>query len=164
MQAFSVDAARALGGPDWLVARRVAAAQAVAAATKPTTDEEVWRYSRVGELDLGRFRPVPVEELNAPGDERAPGGGPWALEVGKHAGMLVVRDGRVVRHELDPALVEQGVRVCDIATCDVDPEVQAAFGSVVADGSDYYAQLPAAVPGRCSPVRSTNCQRHGLTE
>ncbi len=148
MQQFSVDAARALGGPDWLVARRVAAAEAITTAELPTTVEEVWRYSRIGELDLNRFRPVPVEELNEPGDERAPGGGPWALEVGAHAGMLVVRDGRVVRHELDPSLEAQGVRVCDIATCGVDADVQAAFGSVVADGADYFTDLnDAFTPG-----------------
>jgi Fe-S cluster assembly protein SufD len=27
-------------------------------ATLPTTDEEIWRYSRIGELDLARFAPV----------------------------------------------------------------------------------------------------------
>ena len=72
------------------------------------------------ELDLDRYRPFAAEELGAPGDERAPGGGPWAAEAGKHAGMIVVRDGRVVHHELDPALEAKGVRACGIATCDDD--------------------------------------------
>ena len=141
MKHFTVDAARSLGGPDWLVARRVAAAEQLSGLTFPTNAEEIWRYSRIGQLDLDLYRPVPVEELNAPGDERAPGGGPWAMEAGKHAGMLVVRDGRVVRHELDPALVAKGVRVCDLATCGVDPEVQAALGSVVRDGADAFTLL-----------------------
>ncbi len=141
MQHFNVDAARALGGPSWLVDRRVVAAEAIATAELPTTTEEIWRYSRIGELDLDRFRPVPVEELNAPGDERAPGGGPWAMEVGAHAGLLVVRDGRVVRHELDPNLAALGVRVCDVATCDVDADVQGALGSVVADSRDFFTDL-----------------------
>ena len=75
---FTVDAARALGGPDWLVARRVAAAERFATLPLPTPQEEIWRYSRIDELDLDRFRPMSAEELGAPGDERAPGGGPWA--------------------------------------------------------------------------------------
>ena len=34
--------------------------------------------------------------------------------------MIVVRDGRVVHHELDPALEAKGVHACGIATCDDD--------------------------------------------
>ncbi len=38
--------------------RRVAAAARLADASLPTVDEEVWRYSRIGDLDLGRFGPT----------------------------------------------------------------------------------------------------------
>jgi Fe-S cluster assembly protein SufD len=86
----------------------------------PTPSEEIWRYSRIDQLDLDRYRPFAADELGAPGDERAPGGGPWAAEAGKHAGMIVVHDGRVVHHELDPALEAKGVRACGIATCEDD--------------------------------------------
>ena len=86
--AFSVDAARALGGPEWLVARRVAAAERLSAISWPTTEEEIWRYSRIGELDLDRYRPFVEAELGQAGDERAPGGGPWAAEAGKHGRYL----------------------------------------------------------------------------
>ena len=55
--AFTVDRARALGGPSWLVERRVAAAERVAAGAWPTTEEEIWRYSRIDELDLEAFEP-----------------------------------------------------------------------------------------------------------
>jgi Fe-S cluster assembly protein SufD len=58
--AYTADAARALDGPDWLRARRVAAAERVAAQGMPSTDEEVWRYSRIDELDLDMFPPAPV--------------------------------------------------------------------------------------------------------
>ena len=47
----------------------------------------------INELDLDRFRPFAEEELGRAGDERAPGGGPWAAEAGADAGMIVVRDG-----------------------------------------------------------------------
>ena len=59
---FSPDAARALGGPEWLARRRAGAADALADLTLPTDDEEIWRYSRVGALDLGRYRPREVAE------------------------------------------------------------------------------------------------------
>jgi Fe-S cluster assembly protein SufD len=138
--AFTVDAARALGGPDWLVERRVAAAERLATVAWPTPSNEVWRYSRIDELDLERFRPMTPEELGVPGDERAPGGGPWAAEAGERAAMVVVRDGRVVRHEVDPALEAKGVRICDIATCD-DETVQATLGAASSSSEDAFTTL-----------------------
>ena len=56
--AFSSSAAGLLGGPEWLVARRQAAAVAFAAADRPDTAAEEWRYSRVGDLDLERYAPA----------------------------------------------------------------------------------------------------------
>jgi Fe-S cluster assembly protein SufD len=55
VSAFTPDAARVLGDP-WQQLR-LDAAERVAAASLPTTDEEMWRYSRIGELDLGRYTP-----------------------------------------------------------------------------------------------------------
>jgi Fe-S cluster assembly protein SufD len=52
---FTPDAARALPGPAWLVERRVEAAERFADAPWPTAEEEIWRYSRVGDLDLDEF-------------------------------------------------------------------------------------------------------------
>jgi len=52
MTAFTPDAARALGGPEWLVSRRVAAAERLAEITWPTPSEEIWRYSKIGEEQL----------------------------------------------------------------------------------------------------------------
>ncbi|MGO9872453.1 MAG: Fe-S cluster assembly protein SufD [Acidimicrobiia bacterium] len=137
--AFSGDAARALGGPDWLLTRRLAAVESLSQISWPTSEEEIWRYSRIGELDLARFRPFEETELGRPGDERAPGGGPWAAEAGPHAAMLVVRDGRVVHHEIDPGLEAKGVRVCDIATCDDD--VRGLVGTASRTSEDAYTVL-----------------------
>jgi Fe-S cluster assembly protein SufD len=145
---FTPDSSRAVGGPDWLVERRLRAAEQLSAMSWPTPDEEIWRYSRIDQLDLDRYRPASLDELGAPGDERAPGGGPFAREAGEHSGLLVVRDGRVVRHELDPALEAQGVRVCGLATCGADDEVQAVLGSVAADSPDAFTTLhDAFMPG-----------------
>jgi len=49
------DLVRDATGPAWLGARRVDAAERAAALPLPSPDEEIWRYSRIGELDLGRF-------------------------------------------------------------------------------------------------------------
>ncbi len=38
--------------------RRAAAAERAAARAMPTTEDEIWRYSRIGELDLDRYTPV----------------------------------------------------------------------------------------------------------
>src|SRR6476469_728703 len=137
---FTVDAARALGGPDWLMQRRIAAAEKIPTLSWPTAEQEIWRYSRIGELDRARYRPFVEEELGRPGDGRARGGGPWAAEAGNHAGMIVVRDGRVVHHELDAALEAKGVRVCGIATCDGD-DVAQLVGSVSRSSEDAFTVL-----------------------
>jgi Fe-S cluster assembly protein SufD len=138
--AFTVDAARALGGPDWLVERRVAAAERLNDVAWPSQTEEIWRYSRIDELDLDRFRPFAADALGAPGDEPAPGGGPIAAETGERAGLVVVRDGRVVHHELDEALEAKGVRVCDLASCSED-EVRTTLGTCSDSSPDAFTVL-----------------------
>jgi Fe-S cluster assembly protein SufD len=117
MTTFTADASRALGGPDWLAKRRAAAADALADLTWPTPAEEVWRYSVIDRFDPERYAPIPPEEIGARGVEPAPGGGPLAAEVGDRSGLVVVRNGRVMHHELDPMLEAKGVHVCDLATC-----------------------------------------------
>ncbi len=130
---FSPAAARGLPGPDWLADRRAAAVERLSGLEWPTAAEEIWRYSRIGELDVGRFRPVPAEQMGEPGDEPAPGGGPVAAEAGERSGLVVVRNGRVVHHALDPELEARGVRVCGIATCHAE-EIASTLG-VCSDAS-----------------------------
>jgi Fe-S cluster assembly protein SufD len=140
LESFTADAARALGGPDWLLERRLAAAEQLGSLSWPTPEEEIWRYSRIDALDLARYRPFAEDELGRPGDERAPGGGPWAAEAGRHAGMIVVRDGRVVHHEVDAALEAKGVRVCGIATCEGE-EVRDLLGAASRTSEDAFTVL-----------------------
>jgi Fe-S cluster assembly protein SufD len=140
MTAFTPDAARALGGPDWLVARRVAAAEQLATMAWPTSRDEIWRYSRIDDFDVDKYRPLTDAELGDIGAERAPGGGPWAAEAGEHAGMAVVRDGRIVHCELDPALEAKGVRFCDVATCEED-QVREFLGQASSQSQDAFTVL-----------------------
>jgi Fe-S cluster assembly protein SufD len=137
---FTPDAARAIGGPDWLARRRAAAAEQLQTVEWPTDHDEIWRYSRIGDFDLERFHPVPPEELGDPTVEAAPGGGPFAAEIGEHAGMIVVRNGRVVHHELDPALESKGVTVCGLATCE-EPEIREALGTCSDASPDAFTVL-----------------------
>ncbi len=44
-----------LGGSDWLVDQRSAALDRFDACALPTDEDEEWRYSRIGELDLGEY-------------------------------------------------------------------------------------------------------------
>ena len=138
--AFTTEAARALGGPDWLRDRRVVAADRLLDTQFPTSSEEIWRYSRIDDLDLTAYRPLTDAEMGTPGEEPVPGGGPVAAEVGERAGLVVVRDGRVVRHEVDEGLAAQGVRVCDLATCDLD-DVRDWLGATSDASPDYFTVL-----------------------
>ena len=56
VEAFSPDAARRFEAP-W-PDLRLAAADRFAAAPMPTAEEEIWRYSRIGDLELARFAPA----------------------------------------------------------------------------------------------------------
>ncbi len=58
LSAFTVEAVAPLGAPGWLADRRADAASRLGDASLPTTDEEVWRYGRIGELDLARYAPA----------------------------------------------------------------------------------------------------------
>ncbi len=45
-------------GPDWLRAARQGAQERYEASTLPTESEEVWRYSRIADLDVASFTPT----------------------------------------------------------------------------------------------------------
>jgi Fe-S cluster assembly protein SufD len=115
---FTPAASLALGGPDWLVERRRRAAEQLTDVAWPTASEEIWRYSRIDDFDLDRYRPLTADEIGPVGVENAPGGGVLAAEAGDRSGLIVVRDGRVVHHEVDEELAAKGVVVCGLATCE----------------------------------------------
>lgn len=73
------------------------AATRFAGAALPGVDEEVWRYSRIGDLDLARYRPAPVD----PGAVEVPAAAASALALAEGFGSvgLVTVDGRVVHQQ-----------------------------------------------------------------
>jgi Fe-S cluster assembly protein SufD len=72
-----------------------------AGAPLPTTEEEIWRYSRINDLDLDEYAPV----------TEAPAEGAADLPPGLRSGFAVVVDGRLVAAELEPELEAKGVRL-----------------------------------------------------
>lgn len=146
---FTAQASGGLEGPAWLKAHRAAAWERFGATPWPTEAEEVWRYSRIDELDLDRFSPVvavPVAAARAPGAGAAPSGAPGPAvgalldEVGGRAATVVMVNGQVVRLDVDPALAAQGVVIGPLADMPDGQELVAVAG----DAPDALAELAAA--------------------
>jgi Fe-S cluster assembly protein SufD len=99
---FTPDVAAALDGPDLLRQRRVAAAEQFATTTLPSADEEIWRYSRIGQLDLDRYAPA-TNGVGVPPAEQLP------PLPSNRSGLLITVNGRLVSAEVDNRLsVESG--------------------------------------------------------
>src|SRR4029077_3284702 len=110
MSAFTRDTAAQAPGPDWLRERRAAALERFDDAGLPTEAEEIWRYSRISELDLDTYTPVRGDgEAGVPDGVR-----PGVEAVGPHAGLIVTRNGSIVHTALDPDLAVRGVEVGDV--------------------------------------------------
>ncbi|HUY21301.1 MAG TPA: SufD family Fe-S cluster assembly protein [Acidimicrobiales bacterium] len=99
----------ALGGPDWLTARRAGAWERFAASAVPTEAEEVWRYSGIDAFDLDAYAPAAVPV--------APSGAALALargladSLGPRAGLVVTRNGHVEAVEMSPSVPSDAVSV-----------------------------------------------------
>ncbi|HEX2042629.1 MAG TPA: Fe-S cluster assembly protein SufD [Acidimicrobiales bacterium] len=145
MSRFTADVASALRGPEWLRARRVAAAERFAALSLPSESEEIWRYSRISELDLDAY---------VPADPAAPAGGGDGTSVlapvesaialaGERAALAVVHNGRLVHVEVDAGLAARGLVVADVAGLDGGADL---LGSTLGggDGPDAFGELNAA--------------------
>jgi Fe-S cluster assembly protein SufD len=141
---FTPDAAATLAGPDWLRARRAAAAEAFAAAALPTTDEEVWRYSRVDDLDLDAFAPAPAP----PATDVPEGLGDLLAAVGDAAALVVARNGRVVHTQVRDSLAAKGLRVGAAGDDDED-----ALGAVLTEAPDPFVTLNDAFAAEPVVVR-----------
>jgi Fe-S cluster assembly protein SufD len=139
LSTFTPDAAAALDGPAWLRSRRVAAADAFADAELPTTEEEVWRYSRVDDLDLDAFTPAGADGAPAPpaGNDAVPAElDPVIAALPGAAAVLVARNGRVVRARVRDDLAAKGLVVGAAGDDDSD-----ALGAALAQPPDAFATL-----------------------
>ncbi|HEX2273961.1 MAG TPA: Fe-S cluster assembly protein SufD [Acidimicrobiales bacterium] len=145
MSPFTADVASALRGPEWLRARRVAAAERFASLSLPTESEEIWRYSRISELDLDAYA-LSDPTTPAAGTD----GAPVLTEVesaiglaGARAALAVVHNGRLVHVEVESDLAARGLVVADVAGVEDGEDL---LGAVWADAepADAFGELNAA--------------------
>jgi Fe-S cluster assembly protein SufD len=127
---------RGLPGPDELHARRLEALGDFESLPLPTTAEEDWRYSRIDDLELGRF--VPATSTGATPTVPA-GVADLVAEFSPTATLVVVVNGVDVSITGDHDGLE--VTRLDAST---DPAAVAALGSV-AGREDAYSALNEAV-------------------
>jgi len=95
-----------------LARRRRSALERFQAAPLPTGEEEIWRYSRVGDLNLGSY--APADPPPTAGGERAalPSPARDLLDrLGARAGLVVTRNGAITSTELDETERAAGVRL-----------------------------------------------------
>ena len=89
---FSAGAIPALPGPDWLRQSRLASWERLAGSELPREAEEIWRYSRIEELDLDRYAPCPqggdvaIDELPDELQALVATAGPRATVIVSHNG------------------------------------------------------------------------------
>ena len=119
---ISAEAVERYGGPDWLRAVRRAAFERFSAAELPTESEEVWRYSRIDELDLDRFAVGGTREPGPAG--RAPGGpdrpGPASV-LSERAATVLVDNGVVTSVEISDGAAAGGLSVTPMRDLPGDP-------------------------------------------
>ncbi len=108
----------------------MAAAERFAATTLPSSDEEVWRYSRVADLDLEPWHLARGDEAGVPGEVTA-----LLAAVPDRAGAVVVRNGRPVLVELAAEAAARGVTVGPTAESEVGSE---ALGTVADEPVDVF--------------------------
>ncbi len=133
----SVNDAAALPGADWLRRRRVAAAEALRTSELPSEAEEVWRYSPVGEIDLGEYRLTDFSSEPQPSASDLPQR--MSERFGLTGGLVVVRNGAVVRVEVAPEAAAAGLDVVSLAEGVGRPNSvnsDAAFASPSAPAAD----------------------------
>jgi Fe-S cluster assembly protein SufD len=111
----------------------VAAAERFADLSLPTEAEEMWRYSRISELDLDAYAPA----VDATDGEVSP-----ALPAGtlERSALVVVHNGRLVRAEVDPSLEARGLIVAGLADL---PSGDGLLGRV-ATTADAFTELNTA--------------------
>jgi Fe-S cluster assembly protein SufD len=131
---LSVDAARALPGPPWLVERRVAAAERALAAQLPTSAQEVWRYSPIDQLDLSAYQAADPTPPARPALGGLAAGLVEALS--ERAGLVITVDGALAHAEGDLKVEEASA---ELLSAVVPPH------DALTDLHDAFAASPLAV-------------------
>jgi len=113
LSSFTPELSAALAGPEWLVRRRAAAAQALSGLALPAEAEEIWRYSGIDGFSLDPFEPAhdgaaTPKDATAAVPEAAVA---LADRLGPRSALVVSRFGVVVSVEVAAGTPEGLVRV-----------------------------------------------------
>lgn len=125
----NLDSTIAPSDPEWLRDRRRDAADRLVGASLPTTDDELWRYSRIGDLDPSRF--VAATAPGATPVEHGP-----TEDSLDAAATVVVRDGHVVSIDMAEPTAGLTIRRAEEGTAD-----QTGLGAAMAEPVDVFATL-----------------------
>ncbi len=139
-----------LNEPDWLAEKRRISWSVFEEIPMPTTADEDWRRTDLRKVPWDKFRPAngsaltQVDRLaDLPADLRD------AVEA-EHpaAGRLVIANGQVIFHEVDPAVAAQGVIFTDLSTAvTAYPDLAAKYlgGEAVPPSESKFAALNSAL-------------------
>jgi len=135
LSTFTPESAAALPGLAWLQRRRSAAAATFASSPLPTEKDEVWRYSRIDQLDLDRYQPagpVPLAGANAPGPSPSDRIHSLVASLGPRSGLVVTING--VLATLASSVADE---LLSLGRAGEHPEGESLLGSVVTDPGDF---------------------------
>jgi Fe-S cluster assembly protein SufD len=111
-----------------------------AAVVLPTPQEEVWRYSRIDELDLSKY--TPAAAAGSAVDTA------FAETVGERSGIAQTSNGHLVAIDLDESLVAKGVTLAAVESAALArPEVDDVFVGLNAESAPapLVLDVPAGV-------------------
>ncbi len=138
-ETFSVAHAASLPGSGWLRQRRARAAELFQATALPTADEEEWRYSPVGKVDLGAYRPPNgADDLvsgTADADDLL---GSLRRRLGSVSALVVTCDGHLVSTDISPEAAGAGVGVRVLAD---EPTPAGGLGAVISEPVDAFGLM-----------------------
>ena len=135
LSTFTPESAAALPGLAWLQRRRSAAAATFSSSPLPTEKDEVWRYSRIDQLDLDRYQPagpVPLAGANAPGPSPSDRIHSLVASLGPRSGLVVTING--VLATLASSVADE---LLSLGRAGEHPEGESLLGSVVTDPGDF---------------------------
>ncbi len=129
--------------------RRAAALERYHAAALPTGEEEIWRYSRIGDLDLSRFSPVATDGAAASaGLPELPALAHALIDrIGGRSGFALVLDGHVHETSASEECERAGVRLRRASTLPGAEELLGIAGAEFQHGdedSDAFDDLAEA--------------------
>ncbi len=145
LSAFTPASAAAQAGPPWLERRRADAAERFASAPLPTEKDEVWRYSRIDQLDLDRFHPAvrPSGQEGGALDSRTMERVRALVHrMGPRAALVVSHNGGLVHLEASP----EAERACSLGLLADHDEAEQLLGVVASDPGDFVLLNEAFAP------------------